>query len=146
MMRLSKLTDYAVVLMVHMGQTADDQFSTARIAAETGVPLPTVAKVLKDLARAGLLVSVRGASGGYRLGRTPAQISIAEVIQALEGPIALTACVDGADDHCNVESLCGMRGNWNKVNLAIRTALDSVTLADMALRPMEFPLPEAARA
>lgn len=145
-MRLSKLTDYAVVLMVHMGQSDDDRFTTARIAEETGVPHPTVAKLLKDLARAGLLISVRGAAGGYRLGRTPCEISIAEIIQALEGPIALTACVDGTDDHCNVENLCGMRGNWNKVNLAIRSALDSVTLADMAIRPMEFPLPEAARA
>ena len=146
-MRLSKLTDYAVVMMVHMGQisetaTADVLFTAARLSDETGVPQPTVAKVLKSLARAGLLRSVRGAQGGYVVERTPEQISIAEIVQALDGPIALTACVDGADDSCNVESLCGMRGNWNRVNEAIRSALGRVTLADMALTPMEFPVPD----
>ena len=89
--------------------------------------------------------AVRGAQGGYVVDRTPDQISIAEIVQALDGPIALTACVDGADDSCNVESLCGMRGNWNRVNEAIRSALGRVTLADMALTPMEFPVPDAPR-
>lgn len=141
MMRLSKLTDYAVVMMVHMGQSGDRVFSSVQISEETGVPAPTVSKLLKELARDGLLMSIRGVNGGYRMERTPDDISIAEVVQALEGPIALTACVDGADDNCNVESLCGMRGNWNKVNTAIRTALEGVSLAEMALQPMTFPLP-----
>ena len=148
MLRLSKLTDYAVVMMVHMGQISDlasgeVTFTTARLSDDTGVPQPTVAKVLKALARAGLLRSVRGALGGYVIERTAEDISIAEIVQALDGPIALTACVDGADDSCNVENLCGMRGNWNQVNEAIRSALGSVSLADMALAPMEFPLPDA---
>jgi FeS assembly SUF system regulator len=141
MMRLSKMTDYAVVMMVHMGQTEDCVFSSAQIADETGVPAPTVAKLLKELTRGGLLTSIRGVNGGYRMDRTPEEISIAEVVQALEGPIALTACVDGADDNCNVESLCGMRGNWNKVNTAIRVALEGVSLAEMAMQPMIFPVP-----
>lgn len=141
MMRLSKLTDYAVVMMVHMGQTDGRVFSAAQIAEETGVPAPTVAKLLKELARADLLISIRGANGGYRMDRTPEEVSIAEVVQALEGPIALTACVDGADDNCTVESLCGMRGNWNKVNTAIRTALEGVSLAEMALAPVNFLTP-----
>lgn len=138
-MRLSKMTDYAVVMMAHMGQSTGRVFAAPQIAEETGVPQPTVSKLLKELARGGLLTSIRGAAGGYRMDRTPAEVSVAEIVQALEGPIALTACVDGADDSCNVESFCGMRGNWNKVNTAIRTALESVTLADMAVQPMTFP-------
>jgi len=145
MMRLSKLTDYAVVMMVHMGQSDGRVFSAAQIAEETGVPAPTVAKLLKGLARADLLISIRGVNGGYRMDRTPEEVSIAEVVQALEGPIALTACVDGADDNCNVESLCGMRGNWNKVNTAIRTALEGVSLAEMALQPVNFLTPGELR-
>lgn len=144
-MRLSKMTDYAVVMMGHMGQSTGHVFAATQIADETGVPQPTVSKLLKELARGGLLTSIRGAAGGYRLDRTPEQITVAEIVQALEGPIALTACVDGADDSCNVESFCGMRGNWNKVNNAIRTALESVTLADMAVQPMAFPPADAAR-
>lgn len=145
MMRLSKLTDYAVVMMVHMGQTPGHMFSANQIADETGVPVPTVAKLLKELARADLLTSHRGVNGGYCMPRVPEDISVAEIVQALEGPIALTACVDGADDNCNVESLCGMRGNWNKVNTAIRGALESVSLAEMALQPVMFPLPDDNR-
>lgn len=146
MMRLSKLTDYAVVMMVQMAQSPGRVFSAAQIAEETGVPAPTVAKLLKELARGGLMKSIRGVNGGYVIERAPDGISVAEVVEALEGPIALTACVDGADDNCTVESLCGMRGNWNKVNSAIRTALEGVTLADMALQPMTFPAPgELAR-
>lgn len=145
MMRLSKLTDYAVVMMVHMGQSNGRVFSAAQIAEETGVPAPTVAKLLKNLARADLLISIRGVNGGYRMDRTPEEVSIAEVVQALEGPIALTACVDGADDSCTVESLCGMRGNWNKVNTAIRTALEGVSLAEMAVQPVNFLTPGELR-
>ncbi|PJK31677.1 SUF system Fe-S cluster assembly regulator [Minwuia thermotolerans] len=145
MMRLSKMTDYAVVMMGHMGQSTGRVFAATQIADGTGVPQPTVSKLLKELARGGLLVSIRGAQGGYRLDRTPDEITVAEIVQALEGPIALTACVDGADDSCHVESFCGMRGNWNKVNNAIRTALESVTLADMAVQPMAFPPAEPVR-
>lgn len=141
MMRLSKMTDYAVVMMVHMGQSKGRVFSSAHIAEETGVPLPTVSKLLKELARGGMLTSIRGVNGGYRMDRTSENVSVAEVVQALEGPIALTACVDGADDNCNVESFCGMRGNWNKVNTAIRVALEGVSLAEMAMQPVMFPVP-----
>ncbi len=140
-MRLSKMTDYAVVMMVQMGHTPSRTYAASAIAEETGVPLPTVSKLLKLLTRGGLLTSIRGVNGGYRMDREPEDISVAEIVQALEGPIALTACVDGADDNCDVESLCGMRGNWNKVNTAIRGALESVSLADMAVQPMIFPKP-----
>jgi FeS assembly SUF system regulator len=132
MFRLNRMTDYAVVVMTQMAQAPEIVHTAPQIARETGVPLPTVSKLLNALARDGLIASQRGASGGYALTRTADDINIAEIIQALEGPIALTACVDQSAEHCDVESLCPMRGNWNKVNEAIRTALGGVTLADMA--------------
>ena len=141
MFRLNRLTDYAVVVLSQMSQRRDDLRSAQQISDDTAVPLPTVAKLLNLLGRAGLVTSQRGASGGYTLSRNPEQISVAEIVQALEGPIALTACVDGAASSCEVESLCPMRGNWNKVNMAIHDALTSVTLADMSAFPEPFGLP-----
>ena len=132
MFRLNRLTDYAVVVMTQMAQSRDEVRTAPQIARDTGVPLPTVSKLLNALARDGLIESQRGASGGYALTRGAKDITVAEVIQALEGPIALTACVDHSSEHCDVESLCPMRGNWNKVNEAIRSALGGVTLADMS--------------
>jgi FeS assembly SUF system regulator len=131
--RLSKLTDYAVVMLSHMAAREGEVYTTGRLAQRSAVPEPTAAKILKLLARAGLLASQRGSNGGYELARPAARITVAEIIVALEGPIALAACVEGSGDHCEVEGLCSMRGNWNRVNRAIRTALDEVTLADMAL-------------
>ncbi len=132
MFRLNRLTDYAVVVMAQLALRDKDTMTASAIARDTGVPLPTVAKVLNALARDGLIVSQRGAAGGYGLSRSAAEIGVADIIQAIEGPIALTACVDGSTNHCDVEDLCPMRGGWDKVNRAIRGALDSVTLADMA--------------
>jgi Rrf2 family protein len=109
------------------------------IACATGVPEPTVAKVLKALAGQGLVASQRGARGGYTLARPLASIPVAAVIEAIDGPIALTACVDGGG--CGSHSLCPMHGRWDPVNEAIRAALDGITLADM-----ETALPRAFRA
>ena len=131
MLRLSKLTDYAVVVLVRLA-TGDQGVQTSpRIAADTGIPEPTVAKVLKALAGNGLVVSQRGARGGYRPMRPLSDIPVAEVIAAIDGPIALTACVDGAASCCESEHLCPMRGRWDPVNDAIRRALTGITLADM---------------
>jgi len=135
MFRLNRLTDYAVVVMSHMASRGNDICKAPKIAEDTGVPLPTVAKVLSLLQKAELVRSHRGMSGGYSLCRTADEITVKDIIQALDGPIALTACVDGAPDHCDVESLCPMRGNWNKVNHAIRDALSQVSLADMTFAP-----------
>jgi FeS assembly SUF system regulator len=110
--------------------------SVGQLAQESRVPQPTVAKLLKQLAQAGIVVSQRGPAGGYALARAAEAITVADVIAALEGPISLTACVDGAEGHCEVERLCPMRGNWDRVNRAIRAALESVTLADMTPTPM----------
>lgn len=142
MFRLNRLTDYAVVVMTQMAGSGCAVRTAPQIAEDTGVPLPTVAKVLNALARDGLIVSQRGAAGGYRLGAPPERITVAAIIQALEGPIALTACVDGQSGHCESEALCPMRGNWDRVNNAIRGALESVTLEDM-MAGLFFPAPAA---
>ena len=136
MLRLSKLTDYAVVVMVRLaevspGATADMQTSPG-IAAAAGVPEPTVAKVLKTLAASGLVTSQRGARGGYRLARPLHDIPVSEVISAVDGPIALVACVDGSLTECESQGLCPVRGRWDPVNDAIQRALGAITLADMS--------------
>jgi FeS assembly SUF system regulator len=132
MFRLSKLTDYAVVVLVRLSRTgaAGAVQTSPGISAATGIPEPTVAKVLKAMAGKGLVASLRGAHGGYRLTRALSTIPVAEVIEAIDGPIALTACVDGGD--CESQCLCPMRGRWDPVNAAIRSALGAITLADMA--------------
>ncbi len=133
MIRLNRLTDYAVVVLTQMGRDHAGVRTAPQLAHETGVPLPTVAKLLKTLAADGIIASHRGAAGGYSLSRAPEAISVAQIIAALEGPIALTACVEGSGNHCDVESLCPMRGNWDKVNRAIQRALEDLTLAEMAM-------------
>lgn len=133
MLRLSKMTDYAVVVLV---QLAEGQVQTSpAIAAETGIPEPTVAKVLKALAAGGLVASVRGARGGYRLLRRLDSVPVAEVIAAIDGPIALTACVEGSTLECGSSGSCPMRGRWGPVNAAITAALSGITLADMRGAP-----------
>ncbi len=132
MFRLNRLTDYGVVVLSQMNRNPKELRTAPRISRETGVPLPTVAKLLNALAHEHLIESHRGAAGGYNLKRAAAEISVAEIIQALEGPIALTACVEGSADDCGVASLCPMRGNWDRVNKAIHGALSEVNLADMA--------------
>jgi FeS assembly SUF system regulator len=151
MLKLSKLTDYAVVVLIKLSTTPDscDAVQTSPgIAAATGVPEPTVAKVLKALTAGGLVASQRGARGGYRLLRPLDDIAIADVIAAIDGPIALTACVDGAVTPCETQALCAVKGRWDLVNDAIRRALGGITLADMreASIPLAFrfdPVPRA---
>jgi FeS assembly SUF system regulator len=130
MLKLSRLTDYAVVALVRLG-AAEGVATSPGIAAAIGIPEPTVAKVLKSLGNGGLVTSTRGAHGGYRLARPLGSISVAEVICAIDGPIALTSCVDGAMS-CESHSLCPVAGRWDPVNDAIRAALSGITLADMA--------------
>jgi FeS assembly SUF system regulator len=135
MLRLSKLTDYAVVVLVRLSGMEGVQTSPG-IAAATGIPEPTVAKVLKALASGDLVLSQRGARGGYRLNRDLAAIPIADVIAAIDGPIALTACVEGSASECESQALCPMRGRWDPVNDAIHAALSRITLADMQAAPL----------
>jgi FeS assembly SUF system regulator len=130
MLRLSKLTDYAVVVLVRLAG-APGVLTSPGIAAATGIPEPTVAKVLKILAGSGLVTSQRGAHGGYRLHRALDEIPVSDVINAIDGPIALTACVEGSVTECESQGLCPMRGRWDPVNDAIQQALNGITLADM---------------
>ena len=133
MLRISKLTDYAVVLTTHLADASlADRVAPVRALAEaTGIPEPTASKVLKTLSKAAIVDSVRGAHGGYRLARPATAISVAEVIVALEGPIAVTECVDEATG-CTHEDHCGVRGNWQRINAAVQGALGAISLADMA--------------
>ena len=130
-MRLSNLADYAVVTMAaaarHCGGA---RTSAAELAAETGLPAPTVQKLVSKLSAAGLLRSVRGAKGGLQLARPAAAITLADIVEAVEGPIALTACVEGHD--CSVDHACTVRPHWPVVNAALRGALAGVTLTTLA--------------
>ncbi|WP_207481504.1 SUF system Fe-S cluster assembly regulator [Arenibaculum pallidiluteum] len=144
MFKLSKLTDYAVVVLSDMARRSDAVQTVPQLAERTGLPAPTVAKLMKLLTPAGLAVSHRGAQGGYVLARGATDISVAEIIAAVEGPIALTACVEGSDQACNAERMCPMRGNWERVNGAVRDALERVSLAEMMSFP-DFMAPRAGR-
>lgn len=126
------MTDYAVVLATHLA-VAEGPHAARDMAVQTQIPEPTVSKVLKKLARAGVVVSQRGAKGGYALARSPKQIGVSEVIEAIEGPIAVTECSDEtADSFCEYETNCGARANWQRINAAVHKALSSITLVDMA--------------
>jgi len=131
-LRISKLTDYGVVLATELALRPGDPLAVRDLATSTGVPEPTAAKVLKVLVRAGVLESVRGARGGYRLGRDPRLITVAQVIEALEGPIAVTECsTDETAGSCDHEGTCGVQANWQRINAAVQDALRGITLADM---------------
>lgn len=141
-MKLQRLTDYAALIMLRLARDWEEQTqashteSEARpaslLARHVNINLPTASKVLKALLAAGLIESQRGIHGGYTLARAPDQISVADIIVAIEGPIALTSCVEDSDDECCLASLCVMQGSWEQVNRAVRNALTSITLCDLA--------------
>lgn len=139
------MTDYAIVILGQMAQDVGRVRTAPALSEATAVPLPSVSKILKTLTHAGMVTAHRGAKGGYSLDRRASDVTMTEIIQALEGPIALTACVDGAEDSCEVQHSCFMRGNWNRVNSAIHAALDAVTLADMMDPEEMFPDRSAGR-
>jgi FeS assembly SUF system regulator len=131
MFKLGKLTDYGTVVMAALAAEPAALRNAQALAASTHLSVPTVSKLLRQLARAGLLESARGAHGGYRLAREPARITVADVVAALEGPIALTQCSIHSGD-CAIEPHCAVRANWRLIDTAIRQALESVTLEHMA--------------
>ncbi|MFZ0427061.1 MAG: SUF system Fe-S cluster assembly regulator [Acidobacteriota bacterium] len=139
MIRMSKLADYGMVLMTQFVRSSDSEenLSARQLADRTGLPLPMVMKVLKALTREGLLTSHRGASGGYGLSRHPSRISVAQILAAVEGPFAMTECVDDSGD-CRQELVCPVRTNWQRINIAVKSVLDAISLQDML-----DPLPEA---
>ena len=130
MFKLGKLTDYGAVVMTALAADPAQVHSAHDLADGTGLSAPTVSKLLKMLAKSGLVEALRGARGGYRLARAAEFITVAEIIGAIEGPIALTECVEhrGA---CSMESNCATSANWHLINTAIQQALSAVTLAQM---------------
>lgn len=132
MIRASRLADYGVVLAGHMAGHPEKFYNAVDLAAVTQLPAPTVSKVLAALTRAGVLVSHRGARGGYRLARSPKDISAAEIVAALDGPIAMTMCIEHGEGACEVETACPSRRGWMRINAAIRRALEEVSLEDLA--------------
>lgn len=130
MLRLSRLTDYGTVILSHMGREPDGVFSVAGLASALGVTPPTVSKILKTLVKRKLVSSRRGSKGGYLLARPPHEISVAEVIDALENPFGLTECAV-AEGRCAREGECGIRGQWQQINRIVRRSLEEVTLSDL---------------
>ncbi len=144
MIKLGKLTDYAIAVMGQLVHEAADSpahdkdgvsSSAHYLASRTGIPEPTIAKVLKMLAKGELVTSMRGAAGGYRLAKPADQISIGEIIAVMDGPIAIVGCVDDEKEHCNMWDTCPTKENWGRVNDAIKSALDGVKLQDMLSTP-----------
>jgi FeS assembly SUF system regulator len=140
MLRITKQADYGIVLLSRFAAAGPGAVLAARdLSASAGVPLPMVSKILKALTRHGLLASTRGVHGGYRLVRAPSEVSVAEVIAAFEGPLALTEClghgtpgVPGpAEGVCAIEGTCPTRGHWSRINRAVREALEGLSLGDL---------------
>ncbi len=132
MLKLSKLADYAVVLLTQITRRQNAITTTARLCEDTGLPQPTVSKVLKILARGGLLNAQRGALGGYVLARPARSISIADVVTVMCGPVQIVECTDDSATPCSLRLRCPIQGRWNRVNQAIRAALQGVSLEDLA--------------
>lgn len=131
MLRLSKLSDYATVIMARLARDPGRHFSAAEIAGTVGIAAPTVSKLLKTLTRAGLLLSQQGSRGGYALARAPEEISLAQVIDAVEGPLGIVEC--GVEQGlCAYELGCQVRVNWQRVNRVIRDALEGIKLGEFA--------------
>src|SRR5215467_9521900 len=131
MLRISRLTDYATVLLAALAEEPGRVQTAASLAGHTHIAAPTVSKLLKQLQRAGLVVSTRGLHGGYQLARPATQISAAAILDALEGPVALTDCSAG-HGNCGIEATCRVGRVWQRLNLAIRRSLSEVSLAQLA--------------
>ena len=131
MLRMGKLTDYATVVLASLAQQPALTLAAAELAERTRLSRPTVSKVLKGLQRAGMVISSRGAQGGYRLARAPELITAAQILDVFEGPIAITEC-SSASSQCGIERLCRVGGAWQRINAAIRRALEDVTLQQLA--------------
>ncbi len=137
MLRVTRLTDYASVVLTVLAARPDAVMSAPELAERAGLEAPTVAKVLKPLAAAGLVEGFRGANGGYRLTRPAEAISLVEIVEAMEGPLAMTEC-SVASGQCGIEHSCGVRANWRRINDVVADALSKVSLAQM-LEPPQHP-------
>jgi len=143
MLRMSKLTDYGIVLLTHMAQGGSPQVRTAlELAHASSVPVPTVAKILKELCRAGIVTSQRGRHGGYSLSRQADQISVAAIVEALEGPVSVTECSD-AGGTCALEPTCVAKSHWSSISRAIQGTLERLPLSALGPRPIAIGRPAA---
>jgi FeS assembly SUF system regulator len=131
MIRMSKLTDYAIVILAHLARTSGT-LTAQDLATRSRVPLPTVSKLCKELSKAGLVTSHRGRHGGYGLARPARAISVAEIVEALEGPIALTECSQPGVATCEIEATCVAKASWDPVSRAIHGALEKLPLSEIA--------------
>jgi FeS assembly SUF system regulator len=134
MLRVTKLTDYASVVLTVLASDPDAVLSASGLAERAGLEAPTVAKLLKPLAQAGLVEAFRGVNGGYRLARDAADISLVDILEAIEGPLGMTECSVHAGT-CGIEQSCGARSNWRRINDVVAEALRGVSLADMLATP-----------
>lgn len=135
MLRITRETDYGIVLMTALVQDQERALSAASLARQCHLPVPMASKILKTLAQAGLLVSQRGAHGGYALARSATGISVTDIIEALEGPIAITECSTDDPHACAYQDHCNVNSHWNRINEAIRNALSGITLQEMSQWP-----------
>ncbi len=137
MLRVTKLTDYATVVLTVLAARSGEVLSASELAEQAGLEAPTVSKILKPLSQAGLVEGLRGVHGGYRLARDAGQITLVEIVEAMEGPLAITEC---SQDHsqCGIAQTCGVRSNWRLINDVVGDALRRVTLAQM-LQPLSLP-------
>ena len=141
MIRMSKEMDYGIILLTHFARYQKGLKHSAReVARESRLPVPMVRKILKILARGGILISHRGANGGYSLARRGEKISVAEVIKAVEGPLAITECIE-APGECRVESVCQLRTTWQKINDTVLETLDNMMLSDLTNPVPELRVP-----
>ena len=134
MLRVTKLTDYATLVLTVLAARPGEVLSAAGLAEQAGLEAPTVAKVLKPLAQAGLVEGLRGVHGGYRLSREAADISLIQIVEAMEGPLAMTECSQ-SESHCGIAHQCGARANWRLINDVVADALRGFTLAQMIAPP-----------
>lgn len=138
MLKISRLTDYGTLVLAHLSAEDAGLTSAAEVSSATGIALPTVSKLLKLLAKANLVSSTRGSHGGYQLARSARDISAADIIDALEGPVNITEC-SADDSHCDFEATCNVGGAWQRINVAIRRALGDISLND--LKRSKAPVP-----
>ena len=134
MLRVTKLTDYATVVLTVLAARPGEVLSASDLAEHSGLEPPTVSKVLKPLAQAGLVEGLRGVHGGYRLSRDAAEISLVEIVEAMEGPLAMTECSQ-SESQCGIAQKCGARANWRLINDVVSDALRGFTLAQMIAPP-----------
>ena len=135
MLKITRLSDYAVAVLGQLARSAESVQTAKGLAEKTGLPQPAVSKILKSLARSKLVASHRGVQGGYRLARDASHVSVADVIEAVEGPVALTDCGGESLPACEFTGQCSVQANWLRINQVVRRALANISVEDMMLPP-----------